>query len=124
LPRIHPGKTAKRKCGNAVAALQKHSFPKRIIVEKAEAVKKKLTGKDQGSRQVDLDGASHLRHYSPVETNCAQCGTAMTCKPEAGCWCAELPPVPMPADDEGCLCRNCLLAKIEELQNPGKRKDT
>jgi len=37
--------TAKRKCGNTVAALQKQSFPKRMIVEKAEAVKKKLTGK-------------------------------------------------------------------------------
>src|SRR6266480_5252101 len=37
--------TAKRKCGNTVAALQKQSFPKRIIFEKAEAVKKKLTGK-------------------------------------------------------------------------------
>jgi hypothetical protein len=40
-----PGKAAKRKCGNTVAAAQKHSFPKGMIVEKAEAVKKKLTGK-------------------------------------------------------------------------------
>jgi hypothetical protein len=46
----------------------------------------------------------------------------MTCKQESGCWCAELPHVPMPAEDEGCLCRNCLLAKIEALQNPGKSK--
>jgi hypothetical protein len=43
-----PGLSTKRKCGNAVAALQKHSFPKRIIIEKAEVVKKKLTGKDPG----------------------------------------------------------------------------
>jgi len=58
-----------------------------------------------------------------METRCAQCGAAMTCKQESGCWCAELPHVPMPADAEGCLCRNCLLAKIEALQNPGKRKE-
>jgi hypothetical protein len=29
----------------------------------------------------------------------------------------------MPADEEGCLCRDCLLAKIEALQNPAKRKE-
>jgi hypothetical protein len=47
----------------------------------------------------------------------------MTCQPEGGCWCAELPRVvPMSADAKGCLCRNCLLAKIEELQNPVKTK--
>jgi hypothetical protein len=58
-----------------------------------------------------------------METRCAQCGAAMTCQPEGGCWCAELPHVPMPAADEGCLCRDCLLAKIEALQNPAKRKE-
>jgi len=58
-----------------------------------------------------------------METRCAQCGAAMTCKPEGGCWCAELPHVPMPIGAEGCLCRNCLRAKIEALQNPGKRKE-
>ncbi len=47
----------------------------------------------------------------------------MTCQPEGGCWCAELPHVPMPTGDEGCLCRNCLLAKIEALKNPCKSKE-
>ncbi len=47
----------------------------------------------------------------------------MTCQPEGGCWCAELPKVPMPTDAEGCLCRCCLRAKIEGLQNAGKRKE-
>jgi hypothetical protein len=58
-----------------------------------------------------------------METRCAQCGAAMTCHQEAGCWCAELPHLPMPADDEGCLCRNCLLAKIEALQKSGESKE-
>jgi hypothetical protein len=40
----------------------------------------------------------------------------MMCLPEGGCWCAELPRVPMPANAEGCLCANCLRAKIAELQ--------
>ncbi|HEY6267744.1 MAG TPA: hypothetical protein VIX11_05560 [Candidatus Acidoferrum sp.] len=48
----------------------------------------------------------------------------MTCHPEGGCWCAELPHVvPMPADAQGCLCRNCLLAKIEALKNSAKAKE-
>jgi hypothetical protein len=71
-----------------------------------------------------LDAAPQLRHHRFVETRCAQCGAAMICQPEGGCWCAELPPVvPMPADAKGCLCRNCLLAKIEALQNPAKTKE-
>jgi hypothetical protein len=123
LPRIHPDKTAKRKCGNTVAALQKHSFPKRIIFENAEAVKKKLTGNDPGSRLVDLDGAAQLGHHRSMETRCAQCGAAMTCRPEGGCWCAELPHVPVPANAEGCLCRTCLRAKIESLQISEKQKE-
>lgn len=57
-----------------------------------------------------------------MEKLCAQCGAAMTCKQEPGCWCAELPHVPMPAGDEGCLCRNCLLAKIAALKESAKAK--
>jgi len=75
------------------------------------------------SPRAPLDAASQLRHHRQVETLCAQCGAAMTCKKEPGCWCAELPHVPMPAGDEGCLCRNCLLAKIAALQNPAKTKE-
>jgi hypothetical protein len=47
----------------------------------------------------------------------------MTCHPEGGCWCAELPHVvPMPSDDEGCLCEKCLRAKIEALQKTAQRE--
>jgi len=81
----------------------------------------------QGNRgdasRAPLDGAPQLRHHRLVETRCAQCGARMTCQPEGGCWCAELPHVPMPADAEGCLCRNCLRAKIEALGNPTKGKE-
>jgi hypothetical protein len=47
----------------------------------------------------------------------------MTCEQQSGCWCEELPHVPMPADAEGCLCRACLLAKIDALQKSGKTKE-
>jgi len=47
----------------------------------------------------------------------------MTCQPEGGCWCAELPRVPMPANAEGCLCRTCLSAKIKSLQISEKQKE-
>jgi hypothetical protein len=70
-----------------------------------------------------LDRGRQLRHPRLVETRCAQCGTAMTCQPEGGCWCAELPRVPMPTDAERCLCRNCLRAKIESLQNSEKQNE-
>ena len=68
------------------------------------------------------DAASQLRHHRSVETHCSQCGAAMTCQPEGGCWCAELPNcAPMPkasaqGEAEGCLCLNCLHAKIEALR--------
>jgi len=74
-------------------------------------------------KQATLDATAQLRHHRQVEKRCAQCGAAMTCKQGPGCWCAELPHVPMPAGDDGCLCRNCLLAKIEALQNPAKTKE-
>jgi hypothetical protein len=46
---------------------------------------------------------------------CAKCNAPMTCQPEGGCWCAELPPIPLPANfpSTGCLCRACLLEKIK-----------
>jgi hypothetical protein len=49
---------------------------------------------------------------------CAKCGAAMTCQPEGGCWCADLPHVPLPANLEstGCLCRTCLLEKIKAAE--------
>jgi hypothetical protein len=75
------------------------------------------------SKLASLDAAQQLRHHRSVETRCAQCGAAMTCQPEGGCWCAELPKIPMPADATGCLCGNCLLAKIEATQNPAKAKE-
>jgi len=74
------------------------------------------------SKLASLDAASQLRHHRFVETKCAQCGATMTCQPEGGCWCAELPRIPMPTDAAGCLCRNCLRAKIEALQKSGKIK--
>jgi hypothetical protein len=47
----------------------------------------------------------------------------MDCHPEGGCWCAELPPVPLPADAKGCLCPECLRAKIEEFQKATEKKE-
>ncbi len=42
----------------------------------------------------------------------------MTCQPEGGCWCAELPHIPMPPDwqSTGCLCRACLMEKIKAAE--------
>jgi hypothetical protein len=44
----------------------------------------------------------------------------MSCKPEGGCWCAELPRGPMPVlqagETTGCLCRNCLEEQLRALE--------
>jgi hypothetical protein len=54
-----------------------------------------------------------------METRCARCGAAMSCMPEGGCWCAELPKGPMPViaegstDAVGCFCRECLRQELE-----------
>lgn len=62
-----------------------------------------------------------------METRCARCDAPMSCKPESGCWCVELPHGLMPAVSAGevewCLCRGCLekqLAKdrVEERRTP------
>jgi hypothetical protein len=52
---------------------------------------------------------------------CAKCGAAMTCHPEGGCWCADLPRLPLPPNLEsaGCLCRACLLEKIKAAEATG-----
>ena len=57
-----------------------------------------------------------------MSERCVRCGAAFSCgaeaKPQSGappskCWCEELPAV-LPVTDEGCLCRNCLSAEIED----------
>jgi hypothetical protein len=42
----------------------------------------------------------------------------MSCHPEGGCWCADLPHLPLPPNLEstGCLCRACLLEKIKAAE--------
>jgi hypothetical protein len=73
-----------------------------------------------------LDGLCYLGHHrnvqSNVQTKCPQCGAAMICLPEGGCWCSELPRVPMPAGAKACLCSNCLRAKIAALQKSAEKK--
>jgi hypothetical protein len=46
----------------------------------------------------------------------------MSCRPEGDCWCAEFPRVTMPSDAKGCLCPDCLRAKIEALEKFQKTK--
>jgi len=74
-----------------------------MIVEKAEAVKKKLTGKDRRSRLVDLDGAAQLGHHplygNPLRTvrsrDDLQAGRRLlvrgiAARPDAH-WCGRMP---------------------------------
>jgi hypothetical protein len=67
-----------------------------------------------------LDARHPSRHNFLVETRCAQCNAPMTCQKAPGCWCAELPHLPMPAEwqSSGCLCRACLLEKIKAAGAP------
>jgi len=58
-----------------------------------------------------------------METKCSQCGAEMICLPEGGCWCAEMPRVPMPTDAKGCLCPKCLQEKIEALEKSRETKE-
>jgi hypothetical protein len=40
---------------------------------------------------------------------CSRCGTEFTCDLSGACWCAEeTAKLPMPAEGEDCLCRDCL----------------
>jgi hypothetical protein len=108
---------------NQLLAMVAHSKGLSLLLNVAIPRAEKETASQRNSQQFFWRDLGKLRHHRSMETRCAQCGVAMTCQPEGGCWCAELPHVPMPTDAEGCLCRNCLLAKIEALQNPGKTKE-
>jgi len=59
-----------------------------------------------------------------METRCARCDAPMSCNPEGDCWCAELPPGPMPVlkagETTGCLCRNCLVERLREHERQVK----
>jgi hypothetical protein len=55
-----------------------------------------------------------------MQTLCSQCQTPMTCNPEGGGWCADLPhliPVPEPRT-KTCLCRACLIKKLSQKPKP------
>src|SRR6266567_4311200 len=108
-----------------IAPLQEIShIPNHVNISSALPTDKETrrTVRARLSKLAPLDGVRQLGHHRPMETRCAHCGAAMTCQPEGGCWCAELPKVPMPPDATGCLCRDCLLGKIEALKNTGDRK--
>jgi Leucine-rich repeat (LRR) protein len=47
----------------------------------------------------------------------------MTCEPENGCWCAELPnKMPLPEANAACLCRDCLMRKLQPHLNLWKQR--
>ena len=46
---------------------------------------------------------------------CSECNAPMSCAPEGGCWCSDLPHA-LPVPDQGttgCLCRDCLMTKLD-----------
>src|SRR6266852_699178 len=108
--RLHtPKRAARRKCFRNNASPNGGQCATVIVAQSLLIVRHTL-----------LDATQQLRHHQRVEKLCANCGALLECRQEAGCWCAELPHIPMPAEPEGCLCRNCLLAKIEALRKSDK----
>jgi hypothetical protein len=43
-----------------------------------------------------------------MTARCARCDASIECNPGPDCWCAALPFLPMPNNDERCLCAACL----------------
>jgi hypothetical protein len=45
-----------------------------------------------------------------TQVRCALCEAEMSCTPEGGCWCMQLPPVmALPTGESaGCFCPSCL----------------
>jgi len=50
---------------------------------------------------------------------CQGCGKTFYCGAATGtCWCMESPQVmPLPAQGEGCFCKECLQKKVREKQS-------
>jgi hypothetical protein len=57
---------------------------------------------------------------------CCRCGSEFTCGRGGACWCAEeTARLPMPADGEDCLCRECLRKMVaESAQAAGQQPET
>ncbi|WP_249152741.1 cysteine-rich CWC family protein [Bradyrhizobium liaoningense] len=50
-----------------------------------------------------------LQAVSMRSVTCSRCGAEFGCSLSGDCWCAEeTAKLPMPAEGEDCLCRECL----------------
>jgi hypothetical protein len=50
---------------------------------------------------------------------CSRCGAEFDCNPGGACWCMdETVRMPMPAEGETCLCRDCLHKAAPGEQTP------
>ncbi|WP_070986246.1 DUF5522 domain-containing protein [Pseudoalteromonas amylolytica] len=45
--------------------------------------------------------------------SCSNCGKALTCSADQGCWCMALPNILPISQTQGCLCRTCLIEKLK-----------
>lgn len=64
---------------------------------------------------------------SAGDSVCPQCGATFRCGMEAGdaeCWCARLPPLPLPVADPArpaaeasCLCPQCMQRRVEAARS-------
>jgi hypothetical protein len=64
-----------------------------------------------------VDFATPRGIMKTMTTRCSRCDAVMNCTPEGDCWCKELPALPMPEDNAGCMCMEC-------LKNELKSRDT
>jgi hypothetical protein len=93
------------------------------LQQKTEPCKEQVCHKLRAASALRREG-SKLRFtgrdcviMNSMETRCARCQTPMICNPEGDCWCAKLPPIPMPNDSTACFCPDCLQKEIQSLQS-------
>jgi hypothetical protein len=62
-----------------------------------------------------------------ITTTCSQCGVAFACGRDdpRGCWCAQLPALDAALVDPaaGCLCMQCLAARLDPRREARRAPD-
>ena len=67
----------------------------------------------ESAQQDTLSSQCNLCNNLVVETRCSNCSSPMNCDLDEHCWCADFPHMPMPKDEQACLCPGCLKDKID-----------
>ena len=64
------------------------------------------------AKNVTITQNWHGSTHKNMSTECSQCHALLACSSDQHCWCIALPNILPLTRDNTCLCRSCLITKI------------